>query len=302
MFRRWRCALVLVLLFGGRIALGRPLRFIAVGDTGSGRGGQMAVANTMAQKCKKDGCDLVLLLGDNIYDSGVSSPTDPQFQTKFEQPYANIDAPFYVALGNHDYGGRGMGNEFQKPDSEVAYSKLSKKWRLPARSYHFASGAAEFFAVDTNAVLWGMSSEGPAVMGSWLTSSKQPWKIAFGHHPYRSNGPHGNAGQYDQAFADPLTNGASVKSYLEKAVCGKADLYLAGHDHSRQWLQETCQGTELAVSGAGASVTQIIGNNPVRYQAETLGFLYVVLDDKTLTAEFIGLDGRVEFTRTLTKR
>ena len=279
-----------------------PLHFIAVGDTGSGRNGQVAVAKAMAQKCKRDGCHFVLLLGDNIYDSGVSSPNDPQFQTKFEQPYADIDAPFYVALGNHDYGGRGMGNEFAKPDSEIAYSKLSKKWRLPARSYHFESGPAEFFALDTNGVLWGANTDGPAKVGTWLATSTRPWKIAFGHHPYRSNGPHGNAGMYDRVFADPLTNGTAVKSYLEKGVCGKADLYLAGHDHDRQWLTETCNGTELAVSGAGSSVTQIIGTNPTRYQAETLGFLYVVVDQRKLTAEFIGLDGKVEFTRTLTKK
>ena len=284
------------------VPAGRRLRFIAVGDTGSGHEGQRTVARAMANKCKQSGCDFVVLLGDNVYESGVSSPTDPQFQTKFEQPYADVDAPFYVALGNHDYGGRGMGNEFDKPNSEIAYSKLSKKWRLPARSYHFTAGAAELFALDTNAVLWGVGDVSPTPMATWVAQSTRRWKIAFGHHPYRSNGPHGNAGVYDQTFGSPVTGGSSVKAYLESAICGKVDLYLAGHDHDRQWLMDTCAGTELAVSGAGSSTTSLIGNNPVRFSSEQLGFLYVVLDDKTLTAEFIGTDGKTDFTRTLTKK
>ena len=54
------------------------------------------------------------LLGDNIYDSGVTSVTDPQWQTKFEIPYMGVNLPFYVVLGNHDYGGNGAGTEFDK--------------------------------------------------------------------------------------------------------------------------------------------------------------------------------------------
>jgi tartrate-resistant acid phosphatase type 5 len=41
---------------------------------------------------------------DNFYDEGVDSLDDEQFQTKFELPYADIDFPFWVVLGNHDYG------------------------------------------------------------------------------------------------------------------------------------------------------------------------------------------------------
>ena len=42
---------------------------------------------------------------------------------------------------------------------------------------------------------------------------------------------------------------------MEDIVCGRADVYLAAHDHSLQWLQPTCNGTELIVSGTGASST-----------------------------------------------
>ena len=85
-----------------------------MGDTGKGNTGQQDVANAVARKCAASGCDFVQLLGDNIYESGVTSVTDAQWQTKFEKPYMGISQPFYVVLGNHDYGGNGAGNEFDK--------------------------------------------------------------------------------------------------------------------------------------------------------------------------------------------
>ena len=56
----------------------------------------------MAKVCEASGCDLVLLLGDNFYPSGVLSVDDLQFKTKFEEVYGNIKIPFFVVLGNHD--------------------------------------------------------------------------------------------------------------------------------------------------------------------------------------------------------
>ena len=92
-----------------------------------------------------------------------------------------------------------------------------------------------------------------------------------------------------------------MKDFLEEVVCGKVDLYLSGHDHSRQWLNESCMGTELAVSGAGAKATKLDGSNPALFQSLELGFLYVVVEGKTLTAEFIDESGAVEFTHTMKK-
>jgi hypothetical protein len=46
-----------------------------------------------------------------------------QWQTKFEQPYANITLPFWVVLGNHDNGGSGTGRTWK--GRQVAYSMKS---------------------------------------------------------------------------------------------------------------------------------------------------------------------------------
>jgi hypothetical protein len=280
----------------------QTVRFVAMGDTGKGNQGQKDVAAAVRAKCAASGCDFVQLLGDNIYDSGVSSTTDPQWQTKFEQPYMAISLPFYVVLGNHDYGGEGAGWEFAKGANEIAYTAVSTKWKLPAAHYQRTLQHVHFLGLDTNLMMYNRDvDKQKAAVQSWLAASTGTWKIAFGHHPYLSNGSHGNAGNYDGLWWVPIAGGQGVKSFLDANICGKVDLYISGHDHSRQWLSGTCKGTELAVSGAGASTTELPGKNATRFQSDKLGFLYVTIMDRTLTAEFVDVTGKTEFTRTLTK-
>jgi hypothetical protein len=278
------------------------VRFVAMGDTGKGNQSQRDVAAAVAAKCQKDGCDFVQLLGDNIYDSGASSPTDSQFNDKFEIPYAAINLPFYVVLGNHDYGGGGTGNEFGKAKNEIDYTSHSSKWRLPAAYYKRTEKHVEFFALDTNMQMYSQDAQQKTDMKAWIGASTATWKIAIGHHPYKSNGPHGNAGSYDGLPFVPIANGAGVKSFLEEIVCGKVDVYLSGHDHSRQWIVDKCGGTtELIVSGAGAEVTDLKGSNPTHFQSPKIGFHYIKIEGRKLTAEFVDAKGNVEYTRTIQK-
>jgi hypothetical protein len=288
----------------------KPVRFVAMGDTGTGTNDQLKVGNAIAALCKARGCDFVQLLGDNIYPSGVSSADDPAWQTHFETPYAAVDLDFWAVLGNHDYGHDGAGTDPGKGQNQIAYTAKSKKWKLPSAYWRHVpptgGGAVEIFGLDTNAVFIGnalypgQDAAQRKDVTAWITASQATWKIAVGHHPYLSNGKHGNAGSYDKVPIPPF-NGKNVKSFLEDTICGKVDVYLSGHDHSRQWLNESCKGTELAVSGAGAKATALGGTNPALFQSLALGFLYIVIDGKTLTAEFVDENGKTEFTHAITK-
>jgi len=279
----------------------KKVRFIAVGDTGRGNAEQHQVASAMTTKCATSGCDFVVMLGDNFYPTGVTSPDDPQFQEKFEQAYAGMDVPFYPVLGNHDYGGNGAGDEFGKGAHEVAYTARSTRWKMPAPYHHFRVGNVEFFATDTNLQLHGQDETQRRDVSRWLSESTATWKISLGHHPYLSNGYHGNAGSYDGKAGVQPWDGTGVKAFFEEILCGRVDLSLVGHDHNRQWLEPTCRGTELVVSGAGAGGSPLKQTNPSRFQASTVGFLWVEVDGRKLVGEFIGPDGTVEFTRTLVR-
>lgn len=286
-----------------------PTRFIAVGDMGTGEEPQARVAQAMAAVCADRGCDFAVGLGDLIYPAGASSPRDPQFDTKFEQPYAGLDFPFWNVLGNHDNGqdpagataaAGGIGLWYTAGDNEVAYAqrtdRASEKWTMPARHYTFDEGPVHFVGLDTNTLLFygvPVSPEAATKLQeqeAWLpgavSSGAGPWRIALGHHPYVSNGPHGNAGSYD-GYPIPGYNGDHLKDVFEASLCDRVDLYLAGHDHNLQWLEPvpSCGRTHFIVSGGGgADAYDLPGDGQTYFEAESLGFWWIEIEGDRLTA------------------
>lgn len=302
------------------------LGFVALGDMGMGNEDQARVAEAVAQVCAERGCAFALGLGDLIYPAGPSSPDDPQFDEKFEEPYAGLDFPFWNVLGNHDNGqdpagvtapAGGIGLWASAGDHEVAYTyrtdRASEKWTMPARHYTFDAGPAHFVALDTNTlVFYGVATsaelaarfqEQEAWLAQAVTEGAGPWRIAFGHHPYVSNGPHGDAGEYD-GVPVPGYDGGHLKEVFEERLCDQVDLYLAGHDHNLQWLEPvpSCGRTQFIVSGGGgASTYDLPGDGAARFQAESLGFWWLRLTEDSLRAVAFDDEGTVLYDATVPK-
>jgi hypothetical protein len=318
--------------FGGKVSLTatdppvQSVRFVALGDAGTGEADQARVARGIEQVCKARGCDFAVELGDNLYDSGASSARDPQFESKFEVPYRNLTFPFFVVLGNHDNSGdplatgasAGQGTWYQSGNNEVAYGartdRTSDKWTMPGRFYSFEAGdgTVAFFALDTNTLLFDDLPVPPDLQAKvraqtdWIdgavSASKAPWKISLGHHSYLSNGPHGNAGSFDGRSNAPGLSGDYVKGFYEDHLCGKVQLILAGHDHDLEWLQPvaTCGNTETIVSGGGgAGLYDLTGKDPVFFQQKTLGFLWFEVQGNILRGVAFDADAHQLFERTL---
>ncbi|HMI93836.1 MAG TPA: metallophosphoesterase [Polyangiales bacterium] len=284
------------------------VRFIAVGDTGTGAQPQQAVADAMADKCARDGCDFVILLGDNIYDSGPRSADDAQWQTKFEDPYAAIDVPFYAVLGNHDVATIpliGVGYDEGKSVAEVEYSQHSLKWQMPDTFYALSAGLVGFIMIDTPSLYQHTAAE--AEQNAWVDAarsalaSRHAWVISAGHHTYVSNGSdHGNAGSYGGLLN--RDDGSEIKRFFDTHLCGEVDVVLTGHDHTRQWLEPSlCAGSEVIVSGAGAKTSGLSGRNATFFESLELGFLYVVATESQLKGQFITQDGVIDYERVITR-
>jgi predicted phosphodiesterase len=182
------------------------VRFVAIGDMGTGGQAQYAVARQMELYRQKVGYDFVVMLGDNIY--GGHSPSD--FQKKFEQPYKPLlDAgvKFYASLGNHD-----------DPEVEIHYKPFNMDGQ---RYYTFNKGDVEFFALDSNY----MDPKQLDWVTKQLQSSKARWKIAFFHHPL---------------YSDAKTHGSDLD--LRARLQPLFELYhvnvvLSGHDHVYERLK-----------------------------------------------------------------
>ncbi|MCB9666391.1 MAG: metallophosphoesterase [Alphaproteobacteria bacterium] len=284
------------------------VRFVALGDAGEGNDDQYAVADAIEALCAQRGCDFALYLGDNFYDNGVDGVDDPQFQDKFELPYADLDMPFYVVLGNHDFGEIPV--QFWKTDYQVEYTQKSTKWTMPDHFYEQQIDHAGFMALDTNMLMFGLGDlQGQTtwVRQTLKKHASATWRFAFGHHPWRSNGQHGNAGNYEGAkWLDPtgIVNGRTIKQFFEAELCGNIDFYFSGHDHNRQWLDPGACGVQFVVSGAGAKTTEFVNRdkNPTRWDDDaTEGFLWVELDGRTATLAFYDKAGNLDYEGILTK-
>lgn len=274
----------------------RTTRFVMMGDQGTGDANQLAVAAGIQQVCARDGCDFVVLLGDNLYEDGADSVVDPVWQREFEGPYAGIDLPFHALLGNHDYGP--TGTDVERSDNEIAYTSYSTKWKMPSEHYTLVEGAVGFVMLDTTSFILDSVVDGDqrAWWPSALAAARAaPWVIAAGHHPYLSNGINGGASH----------DGPVFQAFMDDLVCGHVDLYVAGHDHDREWIDapDRCGGTQLVISGAGGGTARFAHDEaPYDWHDDTEpGFLYVVADAHTLTARFVGADGVTDYERTLTK-
>jgi tartrate-resistant acid phosphatase type 5 len=288
------------------------LRFVALGDGGEGNDTQYAVAATVGNLCaSRGGCDFALYLGDNIYDSGADEVRSDLFDERFEAPYAGLDFRFWVVLGNHDYGGNGAGYEEYKANVQVDYTSMSSKWTMPARHYQFGVPAdagpadaptVDLYGLDTNWVMYNGDEDQQDWLDGAIAASSASWRIAFGHHPYISNGQHGNAGEYEGIPFIPIVSGANVRDFMEDSICGKVDIYISGHDHNRQWLEPTC-GTEFVVSGTAAKTTDLVGRDtPTFFETdEDGGFMLVEITGNTLVGEMYDQQGTLEFSRTITK-
>lgn len=296
---------------GGPPPSGAAVRFIVMGDTGRGNNVQREVAIQIRDLCAREGCDFVVLLGNNIFPNGVTSVDDTQWQDKFELPYVDISMPFYAVLGNHDYGGNGAGTEPFKGPIQVAYGAVSAKFEMPWTFYSFRRENVGFVMLDTNAMLLGDTSNGDqrqwfASAVANLRASGAQWIVVSGHHPYRSNGSYGNAGNYEGLPSTIPVSGASIRSFYDDLVCGEANVVFAGHDNNRQWLNEpgALCGAELIVSGAGSDTGSFrpSASNNLRFGDDTMpGFMYVVIQGDKMTGRFVDITGATNFQHEVTR-
>lgn len=272
------------------------LRLAAVGDAGEANASSRKVAGVLGEVCAARGCDLVLWLGDNLYYRGMDSPEDPRMDEVWAT-WDALDLPFYGVLGNHDYG---HGRDRARAAHQLAWAAHQPDLTMPGPVYRFSAGPADLWALDTNLVFWHGEEAQAAWLDETLPDSGDRWRVAFGHHPYVSDGEHGNAGQYEGHGGLPIASGRTLERLFEGHLCGRVDLYLSGHEHNRQW-HEVC-GTEWIVSGAGSRTTPIVdrGNDPRFARAEE-GLVWVELSPAGMQVAFYDEVGGLEYEGTTSR-
>jgi 3',5'-cyclic AMP phosphodiesterase CpdA len=196
------------------------VRFLVIGDGGTGDKAQVETANQMARYHARFPFTFAILLGDNIY--GSERPQD--FKKKFETPYkALLDAgvEFHAALGNHD-----------DPNQ-----KFYKPFNLGGQRYRtFKKGNVRFFVLDSNY----MDPEQIKWLEKELAASGSDWKIAYFHHPLYTTAKRGPELELRE-IVEPI--------FVKHGV----DVVFQGHEHIYERLHAQ-KGIQYFVAGGSAKL------------------------------------------------
>ncbi|WGQ10477.1 metallophosphoesterase [Pedobacter gandavensis] len=285
-----------------------PLHFVAIGDWGrTGYDHQIHVARQMGKWATEHPNDFILSLGDNFYPKGVVSEHDPLWHYSFENIYTDfsLQEDWFPILGNHDYQ--------SDPDAQVKYSKVSRRWNMPARYYSKEVALGNkgdkvlMVFIDTCPLIPEfhnnpkyapyIDDQQPERQLAWIDETLKnsgpqvKWKMVMGHHPIYTVGP--RIKNYDTLAVRKV-----LKDIFER---NKVDVYLSGHDHSLQHLKPEGY-THQFISGAGSEVTPVsAGVAYSKFEAAEPGFMYFSIDNKRLNAQIIHHTGKVMYETTLTK-
>jgi len=268
-----------------------PVRFTAMGDTGTGLPQALAVFAGVSAADP----DLALLCGDCAYSSGTSR----EVRTRFVEPLAGLmaETPLYAVLGNHDVatlGGQPLLDAVFLPVDPAAGTE---------RYYTFTRGNCRFVGLDSNLPLGAAFPQG-AWLAATLAANESEWTFLFLHHTTYSSSNHGSSATLQSALV-PLCDAYGV------------DLVLCGHDHDYERTFPLRDGAVVSAVqepdyvDPGGTVFVVTGGGTNLYAAGTSFFTayseaiahYVVVDVEgpALTLRAIDLDGVVFDAMTITK-
>ena len=197
------------------------VRFLVVGDTGTGTEQQQELANVMLRYRQVFPFEFVLMMGDNMY--GTEKAVD--YKTKFENVYKPLldqKIKFYASLGNHDESNQRFYEFFNMEGQEY---------------YRFKKGDISFYALNSNY----MDKKQVDWLNEKLAADTAPWKIAFFHHPpYSSGGKHGSDTKLRE-IVEPI--------FLKYGV----NVVFTGHEHFYERIKPQ-KGIYYFISGSGGKL------------------------------------------------
>ena len=197
------------------------VRFMVVGDTGTGSNKQNELAALMVRYREVFPFEFALMMGDNLYQ-GESAE---DYKTKFEDVYKKLlddKVQFYATLGNHDESNQRFYKYFNMNGEEY---------------YRFKKGNVAFYSLNSNY----MDKKQLKWLEDELVKDTSEWKICYFHHPpYSSGGKHGSETKLREVV-EPI--------FLKYGV----NAVFAGHEHFYERIKPQ-KGIYYFISGAGGKL------------------------------------------------
>lgn len=248
----------------------QAFRFAVIGDFGSSNQSTRSVANQIDAA----NVDLVLSVGDNIYQAGQPG----SFDEHWFAPYSNVHAraPVLTVLGNHDI--RADTGEWT-----MAYFEMPTNGPpgLGERNFSFRYGNIHFVCIDSNPFDVGDTASKNAIK-AWLTNNlaqaTQAWTFAVFHHP-----PHTSIGSHD----DEAAMKAEIAPILEHYGVTMA---FQGHNHWYERINPVNGVNYITTGGGGFSLHSINTRKPYSANLFRSKYSAVVVDMNGATLSLRALD------------
>jgi Calcineurin-like phosphoesterase len=249
------------------------VRFMVVGDTGTGTHQQQELADVMVRYRAVFPFEFALMMGDNLY--GGEKPED--FKTKFADIYKTLldsNVKFYATLGNHDGSNERFYEGFNMNGEEF---------------YRFTKGKVAFYSLNSNY----MDKRQVKWLEDELAKDTSEWKIAFFHHPpYSSGGKHGSSSGLRE-IVEPI-----FVKYGVNAV-------FAGHEHFYERLKPQ-KGIYYFISGAGGKLREgdVKEHSPLTEKAfdHDMSFMLLEISGDQLHFQVISRTGETVDSGVLAKQ
>ena len=268
-----------------KVFSGNTANILLFGDSGTGSESQEAVAAGMITRHNNSPFDFAIMLGDNFYESGVRSVSDPQFDTKFRYMYpaSKLDFPFYVILGNHDHFGNAEA-QYYYPDHENRWTSPGPAYLLPLK--FLDNSLTDIYFLD--AIYLYDNKYGPEIrdwMESSINSRSADMNILAVHYPPYSSGEHGDDETIKELFDSMFSSGI-------------IDITVSGHEHDlelQEYDADSDNNKELfIISGSAAKLRSVDSSPNTVYSASVLGFAELLIsssDPSATIVSFINKEG-----------
>ncbi|NNF22708.1 MAG: metallophosphoesterase family protein, partial [Saprospiraceae bacterium] len=219
----------------------QPVRAWVLGDCGTADGNAAAVRNAYENYVNTNSLhtDMILMLGDNAYNSG----TDSEYQAAVFNMYTNMlrKAVLWACPGNHDYGTiNAYLNIFTQPTSGQAGGIGSGTERY----YSFDYGNIHFISLDSHGSPRNVGGAQYNWLQNDLNNTTADWIVAYWHHPAYTNGSHNSD---SESFLIQMR-----ENFLPLFEAHGVDLVLSGHSHSyeRTFLLNGHYGYSNSLTGS----------------------------------------------------
>ena len=249
------------------------VRFMVVGDTGTGSRQQNELARVMFRYREAFPFEFALLTGDNMYGSEKAADYKRKFEDVY-RPLLDAGVKFYASLGNHDESNQRFYEHFNMKGEEY---------------YRVKAGNASFYALNSNY----MDRRQLRWLEEQLSKDDSEWKVAFFHHPpYSSGRAHGSDTKLREVI-EPL--------FLKYGV----DVVFSGHEHFYERVKPQ-RGIHYFVSGAGGKLRRgnVRRGSPLTEKAfdQDMSFMLVEIVEDEMHFQVVSRAGETVDSGVITNR